>query len=78
MLIAGRAGGDASSGVTKAEAAAFADQAVAALRDAINAGWNEAKELKEPDFNAVRGRDDFKKLLTELAAKATMKDAASK
>ena len=27
------------------------DQAVAALRDAIKAGWNE---LKEPDFDALR------------------------
>jgi hypothetical protein len=56
--------------VTKAEAAAFADQAVAALRDVIKAGWNEPNELKEPDFDALRGRDDFKKLLAELVAKA--------
>ena len=68
-LLAGL-GGDAKSGVTKAEAAAFADQAVAALRDAIKAGSNEPDELNEPDFDAIRGRDDFKKVLAELEAKA--------
>ena len=36
-LLAGL-GGEAKSGVTTAEAARFADQAVATLRDAINAG----------------------------------------
>jgi tetratricopeptide (TPR) repeat protein len=68
-LLAGL-GGEAKSGVTKDEAPALADQAVAALRDAINAGWNEPDELKEPDFDAIRGRDDFKKLVAELEAKA--------
>jgi tetratricopeptide (TPR) repeat protein len=71
-LLAGL-GGDAKSGVTKDEAAAFADQAVAALRDAINAGWNWPNELKEPDFDALRGRDDFQKLLAEVEAKAVPK-----
>ena len=55
--------------MTKDEAAAFADQAVAALRDAINGGWLLLDDLKEPDFNAIRGRDDFKKLLAEVEAK---------
>jgi tetratricopeptide (TPR) repeat protein/tRNA A-37 threonylcarbamoyl transferase component Bud32 len=62
-------GEEAKSGVTTAEAAAFADQSVAALRDAIKAGWNEPNELKEPDFDALRGREDFKKVLTELGTK---------
>ena len=66
-LLAGL-GGDAKSGVTKAEAAAFADQAVASLRDAISAGWNWPNELKEPDFEPLRGRDDFQKLLAEMKA----------
>ncbi len=64
-LLAGL-GGEAKSGVTTAEAAAFADQSVASLRDAINAGWNWPNELKEPDFDPLRGRADFQK----LAAKA--------
>jgi hypothetical protein len=68
-LLAGL-GAEAKSGVTKDEAAAFADQAVTALRDAFSAGWGLTRELKEPDFDAIRGRDDFKKLMAELEAKA--------
>ena len=69
----GGLGDDANSGVTKDEAAAFADQAVAALRDAFSAGWGWTNELKEPDFDAIRGRDDFKKLVAEIEAKAEKK-----
>jgi tetratricopeptide (TPR) repeat protein len=68
-LLAGL-GGEANSGVTKAEAAAFADQAVAAFQDAVKAGWRDFHDLKEPDFDPLRGRDDFKKLLAELEAAA--------
>jgi hypothetical protein len=68
-LLAGL-GGDAKSGVTKNEAAVFADQAVTALRDAMNAGLGRLDEVKEPDFDALRGRDDFKKLLAEQEAKS--------
>src|SRR5262249_38093319 len=68
-LLAGL-GGEAKSGVTKSEAARFADQAVAALRDAINAGWNQPDELKEPDFDSLRGREDFQKPAAEVKAKA--------
>lgn len=50
--------------------------------DAINAGWNQPNDLKEPDFDALRGWDDFKKLLAEPEtrdkAKAAKKEAASK
>src|SRR5262249_30056162 len=67
-LLAGL-GGKAKSGVTAAQAAAFADQALAALRDAINAGWNWPGELKEPDFDPLRGRADFQKLVAEEEAK---------
>jgi tetratricopeptide (TPR) repeat protein len=68
-LLAGL-GGVANSDVTKDEAAAFADQAVAALREAFSGGWGWTNELKEPDFDAIRSRDDFKKLMAELEAKA--------
>ena len=71
-LLAGL-GGESKSGVTKAEAAAFADQAVAALADAVKAGWALPGELKEPDFDPLRGRDDFKKLQAELEAKVGQK-----
>ena len=68
-LLAGLSG-DAKSGVTKAEAAAFADRAVASLRDAFSHSWGWLDGLKAPEFDALRGRDDFKKLMAELEAKA--------
>jgi tetratricopeptide (TPR) repeat protein len=68
-LLAGL-GMDKKSGVTAAEAKTFADQAVAALRVAIQAGWAQRDELKEPDFDALRKREDFQKLQAELEAKA--------
>jgi serine/threonine protein kinase len=71
-LLAGLAA-DGKSGVTSAEAAAFADQAVAALRDAVQAGWGQTSELEESDFDALRGRDGFKKLLAEVEAKSRPK-----
>jgi serine/threonine protein kinase len=63
-------GGEAKSDVTTAEAAAFADQSVAALRDAIKAGWNRPSELEEPDFDALRSRADFRELVAEVEKKA--------
>jgi serine/threonine protein kinase len=66
----GGLGDEAKSGVTKDEAAAFADQAVAALGDAITGGWLLLDDLKEPDFNAIRGREEFKKLVAVVKAKA--------
>jgi tetratricopeptide (TPR) repeat protein len=71
-LLAGL-GQDAKSGVTAAEAAAFADQAVATLRDAIGAGWARRAELKESEFDPLRGREDFRKLLAELEVKVGTK-----
>ena len=78
-LLAGL-GSNAKSGVAAAEAAAFADQAVAALRDAVGAGWAQRSKLKEPDFDPLRPRDDFRQLVKELEAKAAaahrLKDGA--
>jgi serine/threonine-protein kinase len=68
-LLAGL-GADAKSGVTADEAKVLADQAIAALRDAVQAGWSWPAELKEPDFDALRGRDDFRKLVAQVEAKA--------
>lgn len=68
-LLAGL-GGDMKVGVTADDAKAFADQSVIALADAINAGWANLAELKEPDFDAIRDRADCKKLLADLEAKA--------
>jgi serine/threonine protein kinase len=61
--------GDANSGVSQDEAKAFADQSIAALADAIKAGWTDLAELKETDFDAIREREDFQKLQAELEAK---------
>jgi serine/threonine-protein kinase len=68
-LLAGL-GGDAKSGVTKDEASTFADQSVVALAAVVKAGWALLTELKEPDFDALRGRADFQKLVAEVEAKA--------
>lgn len=68
-LLAGL-GGDAKSGVTTDQAKAFADQSVAALAAVVKTGWALPSELKEPDFDAVRGRADFQKLVAEVEAKA--------
>jgi hypothetical protein len=62
--------GDVKSGVTKDEAKRFGDQSVAALAAVVHLGWALPSQLNEPDFDAVRGRDDFKKLLAELEAKS--------
>jgi tetratricopeptide (TPR) repeat protein len=63
-------GGDAKSGVTVDEAKTFADQAVAALAASVQTGWADPGELKETDFDALRSRADFQKLLAEVEAKA--------
>jgi serine/threonine protein kinase len=68
-LLAGL-GGDAKSGVTKEESQTFADQSVAALAAAVKSGWAYPSELKEPDFDALRGRAHFQKLVAEVEAKA--------
>jgi tetratricopeptide (TPR) repeat protein len=68
-LLAGLAG-DSHSGVTAAEAAIFADQAVAALCDALRSGWNEPNELKERDFDALLSRAEFQKLVAEARARS--------
>jgi tetratricopeptide (TPR) repeat protein len=71
-LLAGLVG-KANSGVTTAEAAAFADQAIVALAAVVQLGWASPSELKEPDFDALRTRADFQKLAAEVEAKAEKK-----
>ena len=65
-LLAGL-GKDPKSGVTAAETASFADRSVAALRDAIDAGWAVCDGLKAPDFDPLRSRDDVRLPLMDLA-----------
>jgi hypothetical protein len=45
----------------------YADRAVALLRQAVAKGYKDvAKVEKEQDLDALRSRDDFKKLLADL------------
>jgi tetratricopeptide (TPR) repeat protein len=67
-LLAGL-GGNAKSGVTKDDAGRFADQSLAVLADAVKAGWALPGELKEPDFDALRGREEFQSLVAEVERK---------
>src|SRR5262249_4740818 len=76
-LLAGL-GGDAKSGVTKDEARTFADQSVAALADAVKTGWGNPSELKEPDFDALRGGAGFHKLLAGGGATAVPESKAKR
>ncbi|MFO0804999.1 MAG: serine/threonine-protein kinase [Gemmataceae bacterium] len=51
-------------------ARADADRAMALLTKAVAAGFDDAKELEQSDdFTALRGRDDFKKLIDSIREK---------
>jgi eukaryotic-like serine/threonine-protein kinase len=61
------AAADSGSGLSPAEARAEADQAMAALRRSVAAGFNSAEKIqKDTDLESLRNRDDFKKLIQEL------------
>jgi eukaryotic-like serine/threonine-protein kinase len=50
-------------------AQSYGDKAMAALRQAIRNGYKDAAHMKkDTDLDALRGRDDFKKLLGDLEA----------
>ena len=46
------------------------EEYLAVLADAVKTGWALPSELKEPDFDALRGRADFRKLLAEVEARS--------
>ena len=49
----------------------YGDQAMAMLRDAVAKGYKDAAHMKkDTDLDPLRQREDFKKLLSELAEKA--------
>ncbi|MDX1929101.1 MAG: protein kinase [Pirellulaceae bacterium] len=66
-LLAGL-GADEKSGVTQDEAGIFADQCAAELAEAIKDGWANLMELKEPDLDVMRDREDFQKHFAALEA----------
>ena len=48
----------------------YADRAMDMLQRSVKAGWSDAAHMvNDIDFDAIRGREDFKKLVGELAAK---------
>ena len=68
--LAGLAGQE-GTGVSAAEGKAHADQAMALLRKAVDAGYGNIHEYRTEDaLDPLREREDFKKLLTELEQKS--------
>jgi hypothetical protein len=57
-----------ASGKSAAKKSEYADRAMELLRRAVKAGYKDAAQVaKDRDLDPVRARDDFKKLLAELA-----------
>jgi len=70
LALLTKLGADPNSGVTVDEEKKFAGQSVDNLIAAIEGGSVFVlKEMKKSDFDAVRNREDFKKLLNELEKK---------
>jgi tetratricopeptide (TPR) repeat protein/tRNA A-37 threonylcarbamoyl transferase component Bud32 len=68
-MLAGVAA-DRGSGLTAADATAAADKAMAALRDAVAAGYRDVASMKsDPDLAVLRPRADFQQLMKELEPK---------
>jgi hypothetical protein len=51
------------------QATSYGDRAMALLREAVAKGLKNADLLKDEDFDPIRNREDFQKLLAELEAK---------
>jgi hypothetical protein len=65
------AAADPRSGLSAAAAAAEADRALAALRRAVAAGYRDLAEMQaDRDLDPLRGREDFKLLIMDLAMPA--------
>ena len=48
----------------------YCDRAMEMLQKAVKTGWNQADHISaDQDFNSIRDRDDFKKLLAVLEKK---------
>jgi serine/threonine-protein kinase len=64
--------GEGKSEVTPAERAAkrrYADEALAALRQAVAEGWASVAWMdRDPDLDALRGRPEFERLMRDLRA----------
>jgi serine/threonine protein kinase/tetratricopeptide (TPR) repeat protein len=59
-----------ASGKNAAKQQLYADRAMELLQQAVEAGYTDAARMaKDADLAAMRGRDDFKKLIMELKGK---------
>jgi hypothetical protein len=59
-----------ASGVIADKREEYATKAMELLDEAVKAGWTDAAKLRyEKDFDPLRDRDDFKKLVTTLEKK---------
>jgi eukaryotic-like serine/threonine-protein kinase len=59
-----------ASGQIADKKAEYTDRAMEFLTTAVEAGWNDAAQMKaDTDLDPLRAREDFKKLLAELEAK---------
>jgi tetratricopeptide (TPR) repeat protein len=59
-----------ASGKSVQRKSAYADRAMELLRVAVKAGFKDASHMaRDKDLDPLRGREDFKKLLAELAKK---------
>ncbi len=59
-----------ASGKSTDKKRAYADRAMDLLRKAVRAGWSDAAHMaKDTDLDAIRGREDFKRLVEDLAKK---------
>ena len=66
--------GQAGAGVSPAEGKAHADQAMAMLRKAVDAGYHQPDGVRTADaLDPLREREDFKKLISELEKPAPAK-----
>jgi serine/threonine protein kinase/tetratricopeptide (TPR) repeat protein len=62
------------TGAEKAERQRLGDEAMKALRQAADAGWRNVEHWKnDDDLDALRQRDDFKKLVADLEGKTGKK-----
>jgi hypothetical protein len=67
-LIGGRLGRD---GAEAAECERYAGRAMATLSRAVAAGYKDVANIRsDTDLDALRGREDFKKLLAELGVES--------
>jgi hypothetical protein len=52
----------------------YADRAMELLKKAVQAGWTDrARMARDTDLDAIRGRQDFKKLIERMGEKSTVK-----